>query len=90
MRYAKLIDGNLAEMQTIFLENGGVIYNPTDKQFVDNGFKPFIEGEIPAIGINEYIISNYEETDTEITASYTVMSYPAPDVEPLEPYFNVN
>ncbi len=76
MRYAKLFDGNLSETQTIFLENGGVIYNPTDEQFVENGYKIFIDSEIPVTEVNEYLVAEYTETETEITVSYTATKIP--------------
>lgn len=73
MEYGKLIDNNLQlAPNSLFLKDGGVIWNPTKEQLIDNGFKEVIYATQPTLAENEYLEESYTDTGSYIAVTYEI------------------
>jgi len=71
--FGRIVNGNFEVAPTaIVFENGGWISNPTDKQYIENGYKRLIETERPKISENECLKIVLTENESEINLSYEI------------------
>lgn len=85
-KYAKIECGRLVAPQNYpgyIVIDGEKVYNPTEEQWLNNGYKPLVE-TLPEEIEGKIAIAHYEETDTEITQTWGYVDAPTPEDEPME------
>lgn len=71
----KIIDGKLTYPPNRIVLNGMQIWNPTDDQLIQVGYKPITETPIPeeAAPEGQHYESQYTDGETEITQSWVLV-----------------
>lgn len=73
MKLGKIINGALIFKTYIDLEGNGVIVNPNEAQFLENGFREVTYSKMPILQPNQGVIEEYEVTETQIKVNYKIV-----------------
>jgi len=73
--YSKLINNMIQNYQSIDIDNGGIIINPTNEDFIKYGYKLVIFNEKPVLKKNEVLIQEFDETETNIIINYKIKTF---------------
>ena len=77
--YGKIINENVIISQSVELENGGRIYNPTDEQWIENGYLEIIDNRPSEID-GYYQEQSFKVIDNQIVYTYSYILNPVQDV----------
>lgn len=74
--YGKIIDNQIIfAPQTLLFEDGGCICNPNYEDFIQNGWKIYISGNIPVYDNNlNHLKISYIENETSLIEVYEVVN----------------
>jgi len=82
-KYAKLNNGKLEMATKTVVSKDKFIYNPTDDQLIEFGYKEYVPTEMlpPKEWHNQ--TASYSETDTQIIREWNYVKLPEPDYKQL-------
>ena len=75
MKYGKIINGRVKQFKSIKYTDGGVAFNPTTKQWLENGYKKVIDNR-PIEKDGFYQTRNFTENAIEINYIYNYVKIP--------------
>lgn len=78
--YGKLTDGKLVTSEVIETANI-IISNPSDEQFINNGFKKIVYSEKPNLTDTQKLSESFAESDTQITVNYTAIDKTSDEIK---------
>lgn len=86
MIYVKLIDGKLeyAPQGIDIILNGRRIFNPTDKDYINAGYKTLVYDVTPEITMYQRLEPVYTDNETNIGVSYNVIDFTEEEKQALD------
>ena len=88
MRYGKLIDGNIVYAPRKLRGDEYTVYNPTEEQLTEAGYKPVTYTDAPVVEPGYIAVPGWTETETEIVQTWTVELAPVTEEDALVRYSN--